>query len=235
MNRTFRVAIATFAVASFFLLVLSTGHADESARFKIAKATEIQNISKQEDFLKIENGSFVILYEPDVKLKKVYGKLRRRRFRVNGKWVKADGSSDPEDKVNRRVEMLLARVQEILDMHPSNVYFTIKIYKDQKSVHDKYREITGTRKKIKAFHDTKYHTIHISEDDISDSVLSHEIAHVVTDKHLMIRPTRDAREKLAIYVDTNLDRRRLAPYPKIYNGVGQDSLMCLTYTQKVSK
>ncbi|MDD5136112.1 MAG: hypothetical protein PHN63_02045 [Candidatus Omnitrophica bacterium] len=158
------------------------------------------------DWLKIETNYFTIEYQSSVNLQLVAGRLNKRGYFSLGLFGSNESSeATPEEQVARRVDSLLKRAEELLDMYPSNLRITIKIFKDESSVGEAYFKIFGTRPDYKAFFIYQYKTIYTSEFGISDSVIIHEMAHAVVDSYFSVNPPSKASEVLAIYVDMHLE------------------------------
>jgi hypothetical protein len=159
-----------------------------------------------EDFEIIKTGAYTVYYEPDVKLKRVYGKLRKRSIHMRERAGRRSLTSI-EEKITHRLDLILQRVKETLDMRPPNVAFTIKIFKDRDDVYDNYTRLTRKHDKVKSFYHHESGTIFVSEKYISDSILAHEFAHVLVRHYFVVRPPSKVSEMMAIHVDTLLDQK----------------------------
>ena len=153
-------------------------------------------------FLSTESEDFRVFYEPDVSLARVYKKISRRRFYVSPK--RDFALTNFKEKVTYRMEVLFNKVKETLGMYPVVARFNIKIFKHRRSVYDEYFRITRSRQRVKSFYLHSARTIYASEDDISDSILAHEMAHVIIDHYFIISPPDKVKEMLAVYVDSHL-------------------------------
>lgn len=156
------------------------------------------------DFVTIKAASFAVHYESTVSLERVYRRLNRRRLYFNPV-VKPDPLSGPEEKITHRLNIILERVRQVLGMYPENVYFHLRIFKNQEAVTDTYHKISRKNERVKAFYVHGVRTIYASEENISDSVLAHEIAHVLEHYYFAIPPSDKIAEVLAVYVDGNLE------------------------------
>ena len=159
-----------------------------------------------EDLKAIETESYTVYYEPEVNLKRVYEKLRRRRIYIRDR---ADRRSlvSIEEKIIHRLDLILQRVKETLEMNPAKAVFSIKIFKDEDDMYDNYTRITRKRDKVKSFYHHESGTTFVSEKDISDSSMAHEFAHVLVRHYFVIKPPSKVSEMMAIYVDTHLDEK----------------------------
>ncbi|HAJ56740.1 MAG TPA: hypothetical protein DCL35_03095 [Candidatus Omnitrophica bacterium] len=159
---------------------------------------------KADDFLEIHTPVFTVYCDPSINLDRLYKKINRRRLYFY-KSTRPDPSSTAEEKMAFRVNLILEKVKEILGMYPASMNFKIKIFKDQVSVTDAYRGITGRNDKVKAFYVHKLRTIFTSEQGVTDSVLAHEMGHLLQNYYFVAPPSAKISELLSIYVDTNLE------------------------------
>lgn len=151
----------------------------------------------------IESGYFTIYYRSSVNLRRIEANLRRRIFYFDPASSQPDAGM--EDKVAYRVDTLSNRVKEILDMHPNMPKISIRIFKDRSELREEYFKIFKTKEDLASFYVYKYDTIYTSEEEISDSVIAHEMAHAVIDHYFDIIPPKTVAEVLASYVDIHLE------------------------------
>ncbi|MFA5142995.1 MAG: hypothetical protein WC522_02340 [Candidatus Omnitrophota bacterium] len=158
------------------------------------------------DWLKIETNYFTIEYQRSVNLQLIADRLNSRGYFSLGLFGSAESSeAAPEERVARRIDSLLKRAEELLDMYPPDLRLIIKIFKEESSVGEAYFKIFGTRPGYEAFYIYQYKTIYTSEFGISDSVIIHEMAHAVIDSYFSVNPPPKASEVLATYVDMHLE------------------------------
>ena len=113
------------------------------------------------------------------------------------------GVSDAERLANK-IDIITRKAKKILDMHPPGFHVELRIYKSEKDLWYAYEGIFGERKKYKAFYIHKFGTVYISLNNVSESVLAHEIGHSIIDNYFAILPPMKIRELLACYVDVHL-------------------------------
>lgn len=109
-----------------------------------------------------------------------------------------------ESEFADKIDILVRKVRKILDMYPSGFKVNIKIYNSQEALNSTYKEIFKEDAGYKAFYVHKFHTIYVSFNNLSESVLAHEIGHAVIDAYFIILPPLKVRELLACYVDLHL-------------------------------
>lgn len=152
----------------------------------------------------VQSAYFAIEYKPDVSMRKVERYLRKRTFYL---WSGERGSDVPADvKVACRIDAIFERVKEVLDMRPVMPKLTIKIFETIEELNGEYYRIFGTRPEdeMQSFYVHKLGTIFTSEDDISDSLIAHEMAHAIVDHYFTTIPPQKIGEVMASYVDMHL-------------------------------
>ena len=155
-----------------------------------------------------KNNRIAILYPSDINLKRLEGRLRSRWFSVSP--AERDLYTNPsysiEQRIISRLEAILLRVEEILAMYPSSIDLKIKVFKNRRDLSLEYLSLLGTTQDYKSFYIHGLGTIYASMQDISDSVIAHEMAHAVIDNYFQVIPPEKTAELLATYVDSHLER-----------------------------
>lgn len=158
----------------------------------------------QTDWIVIETGCFTIYCDPKVDLKSVDRRLSRRDNFLSG--VRdPDPALSPQQNVAYRTDRLFMRVKEMLDMRPAMPKLKVKIFKDREDLNEEYRRLFGTKPDYQSFYVDKYKTIYTCAEDISDSIMCHEMAHAVIDNYFEVVPPKKVAEILASYVDKHLE------------------------------
>ena len=134
--------------------------------------------------------------------------MRKRKFYITG-LKNSDYSRNIQDKIGYRLDRLFVRAKQILDMNPRIKKIHLKIFKNRKEVKEEFFKIYRIRRRVKSFYVYKFNTIFISEQDITDSVVAHEIGHALTDHYFVVIPPLKVREMLASYVDLHLEEERI--------------------------
>lgn len=185
MHKTF----FSFFIILFTSIALSASFAEEEA--------------DEGKWLVIKSNYLTIYCSQSVDLKTVADKLHRRGLFASGVYD-PNPASAPTEKLAYRLDRILKRVNEILDMYP-RMRLNIKLFKDREELNAEYYKIFGAEADHKAFYIDQHKTIYTSEEDISDSVISHEMAHAVVDNYFSVIPPEKIREMLACYVDLHLE------------------------------
>lgn len=144
----------------------------------------------------------------DVNLKKLEARLRSRWFTVSAaeKNLYSNQAFPIEKRILARLESVLNRVEQILDMYPANLTIHVKVFHDRDELSREYTGLYGSPENYKSFYVHHLGTIFTSMQDVSDSIISHEIAHAVIDNYFRVIPPSKAAELLATYVDSHLEK-----------------------------
>ena len=168
-----------------------------------AGAAESQTAPKAE-WQSVEGRYFTVYYRPEANLRSIERKLKKRGYYTT--WGRTlDDALNPEEKIAARMDMLLEKVKAILDMYPRTSKIAVRIFADREELNGEYLKIFKKSEDYRSFYVNKYKTIYTSEDDISDSVMAHEMGHAVVDHYFSIIPPAKISEVLASYVDVHLD------------------------------
>ncbi len=108
-----------------------------------------------------------------------------------------------EDKMVKKLDALVQKVQRILDMRKA-IMINVKIFPDETALHAEYFKIYRKKKKLRAWYIYEYNTVYVNARDLHSGMLAHECAHAIIDHYLAVRPPRATAEILATYVDAHL-------------------------------
>lgn len=195
-------AYAFFYYAPIFAEYLGASGGSNIVENIIAQK-DSQIAPKGPDWLSIKSAYFTIYYRPTADLKAI-GRRLKRRFYI-AKNSSSESSDSPEEKLAYSVDMLFNKTKEVLDMRPRNMQLKIRIFKDGKELNDEYYRIFKEKKAPDSFYIHKLQTIYTTEEDISDSVIAHEMGHAIVDHYFLVIPPEKVREILATYVDLHLE------------------------------
>ena len=152
----------------------------------------------------IKSAYFTINASPNVDLRRVYKRLNTRYFDLNyGR--RPDSLASWEEKISYRMDFLMERVKQLLDIYPERLNLKVRIFKTYKELNDAHYGFSGIRGDYKAFYVHNLRTIYVSEETISDSVMAHEMGHVVVDHYFKVVPPETISEMIAQYVNLHLD------------------------------
>ncbi|MEW6586435.1 MAG: hypothetical protein AB1442_12595 [Nitrospirota bacterium] len=118
--------------------------------------------------------------------------------------LKSRTSFTLEDEVKNKIDIIVERVENILEMFPRDVKFTLMLFSSDDEVQALYKTKYGKSVDFIAFYSPRDRTIYLSAKDIDIGVLAHEIAHVIIDLYYGISTPTKIHEVLAQYVETHL-------------------------------
>jgi hypothetical protein len=104
----------------------------------------------------------------------------------------------------KRVDAIVMRVMEILDMRMANLHFNVAILPDHEITRT-YAVLSSGKSTALAYYDHGTRTIAVSAEQIDDRVLAHEIAHAVICAWSSSPPPSSAQEILANFAEQHLD------------------------------
>jgi len=203
------ICFAVIIAASLPFMSLNVSCEDEDRQLTGKEAASpdaasSQNSAGDKSWFTIQSGYMTIYCNQDVDLKAVAKKLSRRGL-FTARVYDPNPVSAPAQRIAYMLDRLLKRAKEILDMWPANMNLNVRIYKDREALSNEYGRIFGVNAEYKAFYIFRYNTIYISEEDMSDSVIAHEMGHAIVDHYFSVIPPEKIREMLASYVDVHLE------------------------------
>jgi len=156
----------------------------------------------------IETKHTIIKFTTLKTIKKVDHKIENPRCKWGLKGLFAfRAAKSPTDSVKQKVDAIVERVHEILDMRKRMKKVVIYIFPTNKHFHEASSRMVGTNKtkrRIRAWYVYEQNAIYINADDVHEGIIAHEVAHAIVDNFLAVRPPRATAEILARYVDKNL-------------------------------
>ncbi len=108
------------------------------------------------------------------------------------------------DDIKNKVDMVIEKVEKILEMYPVAFKFRIILLASENEVQRVYMAKYQRQVSYIGFYAPGEKTIYISARDAELRVIGHEIAHVVIHNYLHIPPSAKIHEVLAQYVATHL-------------------------------
>lgn len=161
---------------------------------------------KIEDWTIVESSYATIFIDKDLDVSRVARQIDvgfARYDPIERKLFLDKGISD-EERLANKIDIIARKAKKILDMHPEGLHVNIRVYKKEKELWETYEDIFNEKKDHKAFYIHKFETVYISLNNVSESVLAHEIGHALVDNYFAVLPPAKIRELLACYVDVHL-------------------------------
>ncbi len=108
------------------------------------------------------------------------------------------------DEAGNKVDVLIERVEAILEMYPRGLKFSVVLLSSENEVQEVFRKKYGRTVDYIAFYSPRDKTIYLSVKDIELGVLAHEMGHVIVDFYYGISTPTKIHEVLAQFVETHL-------------------------------
>ncbi|MFH0855443.1 MAG: hypothetical protein V1869_02850 [Candidatus Omnitrophota bacterium] len=192
----------TRIIILIFCGVMLTGQAGK------ALAGQSYAFSETPDWLAAKGREVTLLYPADTNLRKLESRLRSRYFSVST--VEKDLFANPayriENRITARLESILLRAKRILAMNPPYMNLKIKVFNNREELNNEYYRIFGSRQNYRSFYIHNLEMIFSSMQDITDSVIAHEMGHAIIDHYFNVTPPPKVAELLAVYVDSHLEK-----------------------------
>jgi hypothetical protein len=114
------------------------------------------------------------------------------------------GSVTTGDEIKNKVDVIVERVESILEMYPRELKFHIILLPSDNEVQEIFRKKYGRNVDYIAFYSPRDKTVYVSVQDIELTVLAHEIGHVIIDFYYGIATPRKIHEVLSQYIEEHL-------------------------------
>ena len=149
----------------------------------------------------IKTAFAVIKYADESLLKTFNNKVGRSSYGF-GFSQKSSGTAD--NIARKQTDQLIGRVQEILDMRPEGLHFTIEILATPEQIQQVYLKEFGRKVDFIAFYSPRSETVYFAANKLQRTVVAHEIAHAVIDRYFDKAPPVKIHELLAQFVEKQL-------------------------------
>ena len=157
--------------------------------FSVSSASELKS---RYTTITYSNGDQVRRFNSEVSLGSLSYLMRNR------------GSITTGDEVKNKVDVIIERVESILEMYPKGLKFHIVLLPSDNDVQKIFRKIYGRDVDYIAFYSPGNKTVYVSVKDAELTVLAHEIGHVIIDFYYGIATPQKLHEVLAQYVEEHL-------------------------------
>lgn len=109
-----------------------------------------------------------------------------------------------QDELQNKLNIIVEKVETVLDMFPPRLYFTLVLLPSAKEVQEVYMEKYGKRVDHVAYYSLSEKTIYLSVGDMNLSVLAHEVGHIVVHHYFQVRPPSKIHEVLAQFAEAHI-------------------------------
>ncbi len=110
-----------------------------------------------------------------------------------------------QGQVSEKIDIIVERVETILEMRPKDLRFDLVITPDADAVRSLYKLKYHRDVEFLAFYSPLEKAIYVSADDIKSKILAHEVAHAVIDQYFGVAAPVKIHEILADYVTENFE------------------------------
>ena len=110
-----------------------------------------------------------------------------------------------QSQVSEKIDIIVERVETILEMRPKDLKVDIVITPDVDTVRALYKQKYHRDVEFLAFYSPLEKAIYVSADDIKSKILAHEVAHAVIDQYFGVAAPVKIHEILADYVTENFE------------------------------
>lgn len=109
-----------------------------------------------------------------------------------------------EDEVLAKLDIIIEKVEVVLDMFPNNLAMTVRILKNRDYVSGVYMQKYNKRVDYIAYYSLSEDTAYFSARDASLRVVSHEIGHAIVDHFFEVRPPYTMHELMAQFAEKHV-------------------------------
>lgn len=141
-----------------------------------------------------------IVYKNDSQLKTFNQKFDIGRLSF---YIK-DTAETVQDEIRLKLDIVISRIQAILDMSPEDLQFKIFLLDSKKEVFDAYKKLYGSSPGFIAFYSVGKNTVYISLEDTELKVIAHEFGHAVIENYFDVSPPRKIHEVLAQFAESHI-------------------------------
>lgn len=147
----------------------------------------------------IESGYAKIIYYSQADLRRFNNELYMGRLKSQ-----VAQSDTIEEEIESKINFIVEKVMQVLDMFPQELKFTIIIHEDEAGVQADFKQLYQIDVNYIAFYSPSSNTVFYSADNGNLRVVAHEIAHVVAENYFTISPPQRIHEVMAQYAEQHI-------------------------------
>jgi len=148
----------------------------------------------------LESRYGTITYSSRDDLRKFNNELYMGRLRSQ---VRQSGDT-VEDEVVAKINFIVKKVMDVLDMFPPKLKFSVVIHGNEKQVQKDFRRIYNVDVDYISFYSPSKNRVFYSANNASLRVVAHEIGHVVVENYFTISPPQRIHEVLAQFAEKHV-------------------------------
>ena len=115
-----------------------------------------------------------------------------------------DTTETVHDEIKQKVDVIIMRVQTVLDMKPEKLHFEIQILDSHREVCTSYKKLYDTDPGFIAFYSVGKNTVYLSLENTRLNVITHEFGHAVIENYFEVSPPRRIHEVLAQFAESHI-------------------------------
>jgi len=132
-------------------------------------------------------------------------KFNSKLYMGNLKYLlKGEKSDTIEDEVKNKIDLIVEKVETVLDMYPAGLKFNIVIHPSTQGIKTEYQRLYNRDVKYIAFYSPGTNTVFYSANNAKLIVVAHEIGHVVAENYFAISPPPKIHELMAQYAEMHI-------------------------------
>ena len=132
-------------------------------------------------------------------------KFNSKLYMGNLKYLlKGEKSDTIEDEVKNKIDLIVEKVETVLDMYPAGLKFDIVIHPSTQGITTEYQRLYNRDVSYIAFYSPGTNTVFYSANNAKLRVVAHEIGHVVAENYFAISPPPKIHEVLAQYAEMHI-------------------------------
>ncbi len=109
-----------------------------------------------------------------------------------------------EDEVRNKVDVIVEKVEVVLEMFPNEIEFKLILLEDEDDVKKQNKSKRLTHKKLVGLFNPKTFEMFISVDDVDLKVFSHEVGHMIIESYFEVTPPVITHELMAQYAASRI-------------------------------
>jgi hypothetical protein len=120
--------------------------------------------------------------------------------------VKKRKSVTLEDEVKNKIDVIIEKVEAVLEMFPKKVKFQLYLVEDEAAVKKVSKSKRLAKKPLIGFFNPKTFDIYLSVEDVNLKVFAHEVGHMIVESFFEVTPPVITHELMAQFAAARASR-----------------------------
>ena len=151
------------------------------------------------------SGGYAKIFSEGSETMRLFNKRIKLDFLSSLLKSRAEKDLSVESQISEKIDVIVERVEKILEMHPRNFSISLYILPRADKVRALYKKKYYRDVDFVAFYAPLEKAIYIAADEAKSTILAHEIAHAVIDQYFGVAAPAKIHEILAQYVEENFE------------------------------